>query len=163
MALDLAGWSDLTDWSVGVDTLTTDYNQDPILDSAPETMTDYPRSDGVTFGDLLKTVSAGADTLTNTFTKLYSLQSNVENAKFGRVVQEQTLALKKSQALGDLAVKKAQVDAAVAIETARARRVVGDEVARVSSSERASTIGKNYMPLLLLGGIALTAYYLLKK
>lgn len=137
------------------DTLNTDLPQYALSNGAPSNVVDTPRSDGITWAGVLSGVSATADALTNTFGKIYQIQSSVENAKFQRVVNEANQSLKVAQTMGTLDIQRASVDANVAIEKARAARAIGDAMAQINSGASGHVLpGKKISPMMIILGLA---------
>lgn len=137
------------------DTLGTDLPVYPLSNGAPSNVVDTPRSDGITWDGILSGVSATADALTNTFGKIYQIQSGVENAKFQRVVNEANQSLKVAQTMGSLDIQRASIDANVAIEKARAARATGDAMAQINSGAAGYVLqGGKISPMMIILGLA---------
>lgn len=147
------------------DTLDTDLPSTSLSYGTPSTLVDTPRSDGMTWSGLLSGVSATADAITDTFGKVYQIQSNIENTKFQRVVNDANLQLKQVATLGALDVQRATIDANVAIEKARASRAVGDAMAQQASGAAGYVTSGGVSPMLVLGlaGVAALLYFLRGK
>jgi hypothetical protein len=159
MALDFSGFGgagndpSVMGWG---DTQDTDYSTAPLSSGLPANVVDTPRSDGITFDGILSGVSATADTLFNTFGKIYSLQSSVENAKFQRTVNAANLELKQAQTMGSIDIQRAAIDANLAIEKARAARATNDALTQVNSGSAGFIVQNGKIsPLMILGGLAL--------
>lgn len=136
-------------WGLPVQTQSTDYSTAPLSDGSPANYVDIPRSEGVTFGGFLNGVTATANSLFDTFGKVYSLQSKAEDVKFTRQVQSAQMDLQRATALGGLDVQRAAIDANNAIEKARAQRAVNDEMARVNSGSAGFVGGKSNAGMML--------------
>ena len=158
MALDLSGFGgDGNDPAVmgWGDTQSTDYSVAPLSDGVPDNVVNVPRSDGITFNGILAGVSSTADSLLNTFGKVYQLQSNVENAKFQRTVNSANMELKQAQTMGTIDIQKAAIDANLAIEKARAARATNDALAQVNSGSAGFIVQSGKItPMMILGGLA---------
>lgn len=170
MALDFSGFGgvgndpSIMGWG---DTQTADYSVAPLSDGVPDNVVNVPRSDGITFDGILAGVSATADSLTNIFGKVYSLQSGVENAKFQRVVNQANQDLKQAQTMGAIDIQRAAIDANLAIEKARAARATNDALARVNSGSAGFIVQSGRVsPMMILGGllaIGAAVYFSRKK
>lgn len=137
------------------DTLGTDLPTAALSNGSPSNVVDTPRSDGITWDGILSGVNATADSLLNTFGKVYQIQSNVENAKFQRVVNEANQSLKVAQTMGSLDIQRASIDANVAIEKARAARATGDAMAQINSGAAGYVLqGGKISPMMIILGIA---------
>ena len=159
MALDFSGFGGVGNdpaimgWG---DTQTADYSVNHLSDGVPDNVVNVPRSDGITFDGILAGVSATADSLTNIFGKVYSLQSNVENAKFQRTVAAANQELKQAQTMGAIDIQRAAIDANLAIEKARAARATNDALAQVNSGSAGFIVQNGKVsPMIILGGLAL--------
>lgn len=149
--LDFAGveWDD--PFST-VQTQSTDIGTSPLSSGIPDNYVDTPRSAGITFNGILNKFNASTDSLLNTFGKIYSLDSKVENAKFQRSIQSATLDLTRARALGALDVQRATLDADIAIEKQRAARGTGDAAERKKSGEAGYFVTKiKKSPVIILG------------
>ena len=137
------------------DTLGTDLPTVPLSNGSPSNVVDTPRSDGITWDGILSGVNATADSLLNTFGKVYQIQSNVENAKFQRVVNEASQSLKVAQTMGSLDIQRASIDANVAIEKARAARATGDAMAQINSGAAGYVLQSGKIsPMMIILGLA---------
>jgi hypothetical protein len=140
-------------------TQATDYSINPLSDGVPANVVDVSRSDGITWDGVLSKVSATADSLFSTFGKVYQLNSNVENEKFQRMVNEANRELKRAETMGTLDIKRAQIDANLAIEKARAGRATSDAITQMNSGVAGfvTVPGKIPTGMVLLGVAALGA------
>jgi hypothetical protein len=142
-------------------TQETDYSTNPLSSGLPSNVVEAPRSNGVTFSGILDGVSATADSLFKTFGKVYQLQSDVEDAKFQRVVNEANMDLKRAQTMGTLDIQRATIDANIAIEKARAGRATEDALARVNSGSAGFIVQTSKVsPLMIIGGLVLAGAFL---
>jgi hypothetical protein len=135
------------------DTLGTDLPTYPLSNGSPSNVVDVPRSSGISWDGILSGVNATADSLLNTFGKVYQIQSSVENAKFQRVVNEANQSLKMAQTMGTIDIQRASIDANVAIEKARASRATNDAIAQVNSGAAGYVVQTGKIsPMLIIGG-----------
>lgn len=156
MTLDLGAWNTQSEYWTPEGAQNADLPSQPLSDGVPANVVDVPRSDGITFDGILSGVSATADTLFNTFGKIYSLQSSVENAKFQRTVNAANQELKQAQAMGSIDIQRAAIDANLAIEKARAARATNDALAQVNSGSAGFIVQNGKVsPMIILGGLAL--------
>jgi hypothetical protein len=166
--LDLSNvWKDNSDWEP-LNTQVSDYSVSPIVDSVPENVIDVPRSSGITFDGVLEGVQKTADTLLNTFGKVYAIDSAIQSAKFQREVTQSKNDVERARALGTLDVQKTAIDANIQIEKSRAARAVDDAKARESSSANAGYIrtASKVSPTIIIlgvGAIALLIFMSRKK
>ena len=143
------------------DTQSTDYSTNPIGYGVPDNTVNAPRSDGVTWTGVLGGVESTANNLLNTFSKVYQLQSTVENAKFNQTIQASQLDLQRSQALGSLEVQRANVDASKTIALAQAKRQTADAISRTETgSTFISKVNTPYLMIAGVIGIAAVVYFM---
>lgn len=119
---------------------------------------DIPRSEGLTFGGALESVSGAANSLIGVWNTVNTIQDNAAMARFNREVTLQKLDLQKVQTLGSIDVAKAQTTANLAIEKARAQMGLANETARVYGSSGNSP----GISLAMVAAIAIGVYYLSK-
>lgn len=165
MALDLGAWETETESWEPTGAQFSDYSDAPLSTGVPATVVDVVRSDGITFDGILSGFSATADTLLNTFGKVYSINSAVENAQFQRTVNTANQQLNQARTLGAIDIQRATIDANLAIEKARAGRATNDAIARMNSgSSGFLNNGAKISPMMIiLGVVGIGAVLYLRK
>lgn len=167
MALDLGAWETQSEYWTPEGAQQADLPTGELSTGQPANYVNTPRSDGITFDGILTGVERTADSLFNTFGKIYSLQSSAENAKFQRTVNQANQELKQAQTLGAIDVQKAAIDANLAIEKARAARATNDALAQVNSGSAGFVVrDERISPMMILGGllaIGAAVYFSRKK
>lgn len=132
--LDFSQWGGSNyDPLASYDTLQTDYSVRPLSYGVPNNVVNTPRSDGVTWSGVLNGVSSTADTLLQTFGKVYQINSSIENAKYSQQVTNAQLENQRASTLGGLELQKTAIDANLQIEKARAGRATKDAITQANS------------------------------
>ncbi len=155
-----------SNWGLPVETQSTDYSTIPLSSGQPINFVDVPRSDGFSFTGFLENTAKTVENLSNTFGKVYQLQSNVESQKFNREFEAAKLDIQRSQQLGSLDVQKASIDANKQIALLQAQRAVKDaqvQVAGGSAGYVKQTANILSSPMVSLVGVAVVGYVLMTR
>lgn len=124
------------------------------------------RSDpGITVSGVLNGVSATADSLSNIFSKVVSIEDKASSAVFTRQVQTAQLDLQRQQILGNLDLQKSQTAAQLQIEKSRAAVSVANDMAKISGGALNGTMASPMLSMRLYIGLAVLVggYWLYKQ